>query len=416
MHDLFTERLLNDFVFADSRLGSHPVVRAVSFWLQGKELVSGEAAPPDRIDRELRLPLTAGFASIAFRERVPLIFPDLVHDRFFLSKESPDTEFLNEAFNAGYNSLIEIPLFDANQPVGVLSFECMVPRFFSDRDLGPVNILGTVLVFVRWHVNKHSSTPAARAVGEALRQARVALGLSQDELAIRIGINRITLSRNESGAQPPSRHALYRWCDALGLVAATTGARVEVVEITPTIQRLLKEDPGKLAQLSPEQFEHFVADRLDRMGYDVTLAGATTLKDGGIDFVAVPKVRTAGSFLLAGQVKHHRTGHKTGRPAVDRLLAWKDSAFRLGLLVTNTEFTKDALWVARLERHRPFLRLRDFDDLKRWIQDDFTSDHDWREIPDEIHLAPGIVIRIPRPTLIQPKSVWPAARRVLRRE
>jgi hypothetical protein len=198
---------------------------------------------------------------------------------------------------------------------------------------------------------------------------------------------------------------LYAWCSSLGLLSPTSSARVELVEITPSIQRLLREDPHRLSQLSPEQFEQFVAERLDRMGYDVTLAGPINLRDGGIDMVAVPKVRTLGSFLLAGQVKHHRTARSTGRDAVDRLLSWKDSPFRLAVLVTNTDFTRDARWTAELEQHRSFLRLRDFEDLKRWIQDDFTSDLDWREIPEEIHVAPGIVISVPRPTITRPDLI-----------
>jgi len=111
----------------------------------------------------------------------------------------------------------------------------------------------------------------------------------------------------------------------------------------------------------------------------------------------------------SGQVKHHRAGRKTGRDAVDRLLAWKDSCFQLGVLVTNTEFTRDARWTAELEQNRRFLRLRDFEDLKRWIRNDFTSDQEWREIPAEIELASGVTIQVPRATLIKPQLVWPQA-------
>ena len=242
-----------------------------------------------------------------------------------------------------------------------------------------------------------------------MRQARVALGLTQDQLASQLGIGRITLSRQESGAQPPSKNQLYKWCQTLGLVADTTATQVRIVEITPKIQRFLEEDPSRLAQLTPDQFEQFVAERLDKIGYDVNLAGNTRSRDGGIDLIAVPKVRTLGSFLLAGQIKHHSTGRKTSRDAVDRLLAWKDSPFRIGLLVTNTEFTKDAKWVAELQHNKMFLRLRDFEDLKRWIQNDFTSDLEWREIPDHIVVAPGVTISVPRATMTRTGTVWPNA-------
>jgi predicted Mrr-cat superfamily restriction endonuclease len=135
------------------------------------------------------------------------------------------------------------------------------------------------------------------------------------------------------------------------------------------------------------------------MGYNVTLTGATNRKDGGIDLIAVPKTANLGSIVIAGQMKHHRDDHKTGREAVDRLLSWKDSYFGVGLLVTNTSFTRDAVWAAQQERNQHFLRLRDFTDLKRWLQDQYGTEEDWREIPDRIELAPGVFVEIPKPRI-----------------
>ncbi len=121
-------------------------------------------------------------------------------------------------------------------------------------------------------------------------------------------------------------------------------------DVTPRLMAILRGEPSRLRErlreLTPSQFERFVAGLLDRAGYDVTLTGAAHRKDGGIDLVALPKARSVGAFLLAGQIKHHSKERRTGRAAVDRLLAWKDSTFRLGLLVTNTDFTLDARWVA----------------------------------------------------------------------
>ena len=161
---------------------------------------------------------------------------------------------------------------------------------------------------------------------------RLELGLTQKQLASTIGISRISLSRWESGGQPPTPGPLYRWCRVLGLLSGGRPAIVIPVDLSPRLIEFLKEDPSRLAQLSPDQFENFVADRLDRMGFDVTLTGNTFSKDGGIDLIAVPKQSGPTSFLLAAQVKHHSRGDSVGRPDVDRLLAWKDSFFRLGLL------------------------------------------------------------------------------------
>jgi hypothetical protein len=190
---------------------------------------------------------------------------------------------------------------------------------------------------------------------------------------------------------------LYRWCKSLGLFLAPKTALVQLIDVSPELLRVLKENPDELGRLKPDQFESFVANRLDRMGYNVKLTGPTARKDGGIDIIAVPKVLNAGAFILAAQIKHHSGEQKTGREAVDRLLAWKDTEIGIGLLVTNTSFTRDAIWAAAQERNQHFLRLRDFTDLKRWLQDQYGSPEDWREIPDEIELAPGVVIEVPKP-------------------
>jgi hypothetical protein len=169
----------------------------------------------------------------------------------------------------------------------------------------------------------------------------------------------------------------------------------------------LRDNPEELQNISPERFEHLIAERIDRMGYDVQLTGATTRRDGGIDLIAVPKIRTVGSFLMAVQVKHHRSDQTTGRPDADRLLAWKDSPFRVGLLVTNTTFSKDARWLADQVGNKAFLRLRDFEDLKRWLRGEFDSQFEWREIPDVIALAPGITIPVPKGRLTNSRDIWP---------
>ena len=165
---------------------------------------------------------------------------------------------------------------------------------------------------------------------------------------------------------------------------------------------ILRASPEEIHNLDPSQFERLIAERLDRMGYNVTLTGSTYRKDGGIDLIAMPKVSNVASVVLAGQIKHLRPDRKVGRPEVDRLLAWKDSYFGLGLFITNSYFTRDALWLAGLQKNASFLRLRDFVDLQRWLHDIFSSEYEWREIPQRIELAPGVTIDLPRPHIFIP--------------
>ena len=64
-------------------------------------------------------------------------------------------------------------------------------------------------------------------VGEELRDARVAAGLTQEEVAARAGVDRSYLSRLEHGHQSPTVDMLLRLCDAIGCRASELLARVE---------------------------------------------------------------------------------------------------------------------------------------------------------------------------------------------
>jgi hypothetical protein len=181
---------------------------------------------------------------------------------------------------------------------------------------------------------------------------------------------------------------------------AITPSVIIVPDITPQLLQYLREDPARMSTLSPEKFEHFVAERIERMGYSVSLAGRTARRDGGVDFIAVPNQAGVGTFMLAGQVKHHSVDRRTGREAVDRLVSLKNREFRLGLLVTNTGFTKDALWAAVQGDNRFFARLRGFEDLKRWLLEDFSAEEEFRELPAYVELAPGVRIPVPKPNIV----------------
>ena len=97
--------------------------------------------------------------------------------------------------------------------------------------------------------------------------------------------------------------------------------------MTPELIKFLKDDPRHFREISPERFEQFAADRLDRMGYSVTLAGETFRKDGGVDLIASRLDPVLGEFLIAGQVKHHRGDRKTASDAVRGSLDLRAGSF-----------------------------------------------------------------------------------------
>lgn len=118
--DDFTERLLNDFVFADTRLGGCPGLRALVVWLDSVGLVSSESAPARSFQAGFRLPSFESIAGYVFQQRTAASVAEIRYDDWFL-----DRLFTPEAVT----SVLSVPLFDANRAVGVLNLECLTPHF-----------------------------------------------------------------------------------------------------------------------------------------------------------------------------------------------------------------------------------------------------------------------------------------------
>jgi CheY-like chemotaxis protein len=170
---------------------------------------------------------------------------------------------------------------------------------------------------------------------------------------------------------------------------------VDVIGVGRILAKHLVYEPTLVHGLSPEEFEELICDRLSAMGMEVRRVGGAFQKDGGIDIV----FWSNGSnfpFLGAAQVKHHkRPRTKEGVGSVrDFAGAIAGQPFGAGIIVTNTSFTADAEWFAR-ERAK-LIRLRDYQDVRRWLLGDFTDDAEWREIPESIQLCPGVTIDLRR--------------------
>jgi transcriptional regulator with XRE-family HTH domain len=172
--------------------------------------------------------------------------------------------------------MLAIPVARGSKVVGVISIKSTEYEFFRPEDLGRVQLLGALLAVVYDRTYKvPMSTEATARLGRALSGVRQDLRLTQDELAARASLSRIALSQWERGRWPPSLGPIYRWCYGLGLVAEDTSPQVSFLDVTPYLLSVLRENPEELCNLSPERFEHVIAERIDRMGYDVRLTGAT---------------------------------------------------------------------------------------------------------------------------------------------
>ena len=154
--------------------------------------------------------------------------------------------------------------------------------------------------------------------------------------------------------------------------------------------------PVFYAATNSDKLSDLVCDRLDNMGFELARVGPGTYrKDGGIDIVAWPRATTV-PYLMAVQAKHTASpSRKIGpAPVRDLLGTVQMHGFNIGLLVTNTTFTPDARWVAK---QRPLLmRLHDAADLQRWLRNEHLREQEWRDIPTEIEVCPGVFIRLPR--------------------
>jgi hypothetical protein len=182
---------------------------------------------------------------------------------------------------------------------------------------------------------------------------------------------------------------LHLWSDASPLPPH----RVELVDVTQSILEQLRLDHDQIFAISPESLELLVLNRLLAMGYQAERTSSVYRKDGGIDIVFWPTSSGGFPFVGAVQVKHHRSRQtREGPAALRQLVGVASGVVNLGVVVTNTTFTPDALWYAR---HRPvFLRLRDMHDLRRWIISEFSQERAWRDLPDELEVAPNLRIKI----------------------
>lgn len=77
---------------------------------------------------------------------------------------------------------------------------------------------------------KFELTPKARALGVELRDCRVAAGLTQQELAKKIGVSHVTISRYETGTRCPKAEDVAQILATLGVVGERYTGLVEMAK------------------------------------------------------------------------------------------------------------------------------------------------------------------------------------------
>jgi hypothetical protein len=178
-----------------------------------------------------------------------------------------------------------------------------------------------------------------------------------------------------------------------------------VIDVTDVIIAAARQDFSIIdTDITPEQFELLICKFFKDCGYYVARPeGGALKKDGGIDIYVCPNIATnLAPFFIGIQVRQKQYGNNIPPDDIRDF----DSAIQrsqlasIGMFVTNTTFTPDARWFAdKVQKSAGFaqMRLRDRNDVLRWVHGKYVSHLDWREVPQSVEVAPGIKVKIDNP-------------------
>ena len=138
----------------------------------------------------------------------------------------------------------------------------------------------------------------------------------------------------------------------------------DVRVINKALFDLIKKKPSDIYNLSPRQFEIFVAELFEREGYQVELTPET--RDGGKDII-VAQNNITGNLLFYVECKRFSIGRPVSINVIQRLhgavVADKATA---GIVVTSSYFSKPA--INHTERIRNQMSLIDYVELNNRIK------------------------------------------------
>lgn len=257
----------------------------------------------------------------------------------------------------------------------------------------------------RYYLVQAYSEGAGRFVGNHLYRANYSEIDAVSAMTATCGFALWYMSAFSKGPSIPLRIALDRlptsWQHVpIPTIDGPVVRRIEVTNIGPALRAALARDPSASYQLTAAEFELFVCERLDTMGFESRQIQPHR-EEPGIDVVFWPKERAAFPFLGAVQIRHHRDPRASEGVQTVRefLAAMSGHPFGAGLLVTNSTFTPNAQWFAR--EHAKLVKLRDILDIRRWLQNNFSDPAEWREIPELIELCPGVAVDLRRLNMVQ---------------
>lgn len=128
-------------------------------------------------------------------------------------------------------------------------------------------------------------------------------------------------------------------------------------------EALIEQCKEKIRNMSPREFEFFVADIFERLGYSVKITQAT--RDGGHDIIATKADPIP--FTLIVECKHWGEKHKVDVSVVRSVYGVQMAEqANQSVIVTSSKFTRDARKFA--EERKNLMALLDIDDLIKFMQ------------------------------------------------
>ena len=138
--------------------------------------------------------------------------------------------------------------------------------------------------------------------------------------------------------------------------------RISVASLSETITLALRKNPEAIRELSPRQFEEFVAELMEKAGYDVTLTQES--RDNGVDIYAV-KNDSFGRFLTVVDCKKYREDRKLGIEVVRGMIGTlKIEDASHAMLATTSSFS--SVCKEYESEHKYQISLRDHSDIVNW--------------------------------------------------
>ena len=128
------------------------------------------------------------------------------------------------------------------------------------------------------------------------------------------------------------------------------------------VDNIMATQREKIKKMSPREFEFFVADIFEKLGFSVKITQAT--RDGGRDIVATKS--SPIPYTLIVECKHWGEKHKVDVSVVRSVYGVQMATqANQSVVVTSSKFTRDARKFA--EEQKTLMTLWDIDDLLELI-------------------------------------------------